>query len=178
MLKVTGFERRKGSSIIFLELPKELAKADITEFQYMLHDGILESYMESYALMPGEALELMLLDWYDDDVDIPPYKEEGMRAVVEEILERVDQIDWSAVDRNEILAQITVNEDNAPELVSQWRESRRIKEESVAAHQRTLEERQAAGFVDDLPAAVRAQPKDTNSIQVMDSLGLAIQFVD
>lgn len=178
MLKITGFERRKGSSIIWLELPEELAKADITVFQYMMHDGILEAYMEAYALMPGEALELMLLDWYDDDVDIPPYKEEGMRAVVEEILGNVGMIDWSAVDRNEILSQITVTEDNAPELVAQWRERRRQTEQAVAAHQRTQDEREAAAFVDDLPAAVRAQPRDIDSIQAMDSLGLAIQFVE
>lgn len=178
MLKITSFDRRQGSCIIWMELPEAEAKAEITVWQFMMHDGLLESYMESYGLMPGEALELMLLDWYDDDVEVPPYLQEGMREVVEEILTKVDQIDWSAVDRNEILAQITVTEDKAPELVAQWRETRRRNEEAVAAHLRAAEERKAAAFVDDLPASVRAQPKDTDQVQYLTGLGLAIQIVD
>lgn len=178
MLRITSFDRRQGSCIIWMELPEEEAKAGITVFQFMIHDGLLESYMEAYALMPGEALELMLLDWYDDDVDIPPYLQEGMRAVVEEILTKVDQIDWSAVDRNEILAQITITEDKAPELVAQWRDIRARNEAAVAAHQQRLEEIEANEFVESLPTALRSQPKDTESAQPFDGLGLAIQFVD
>lgn len=175
MLKITGLQKEKGSSRILMETEERVG---ITVWQLMLHDGLLESYMEAYALMPGEALELMLLDWYDDDVDVPPYLQEGMRAAVEEILTKVDQIDWSAVDRNEILAQITVTEDSAPELVAQWRETRRRNEEAVAAHQQRLEEIEANEFVESLPTALRSQPKDTEAGQPFDGLGLAIQFVD
>lgn len=175
MLKIAGFQRVQGSSRILMETGERVG---ITEWQFMLHDGLLESYMESYALMPGEALELMLLDWYDDDVDIPPYLEEGMRTKVEKILTKVDQIDWSAVDRNDILAQITVTEDSAPELVAQWRETRRRNEAAVAGHQQRLEEIEANEFVESLPTALRSQPKDTEARQPFDGLGLAIQFVD
>jgi hypothetical protein len=172
MPKVLDFERYGKSSRITISNGER-------EMLWILADGNLETYMEAYQLMPGEAFALILLDICDDSVDVPPYLQEDMRGIVEDILKKSNTIEWAeGLDRDEVLSQITVSRDTAPELSQTWRENRLRDEEAIAANQNRQMELEAAEYVDALPASVRAQPRDNDSIQAMDSLGLAIQFVD
>jgi len=173
-LAVTAFEKHPGSSRLWLDRGD-----DDTDATYMmiLRDGHLEAYMEAYALMPGEALELILLDWYDDSVEVPPYLQEDMRPIVESILTKTDQINWM-IDRNETLAAITVNEDTAPELVEQWRLQRQREEEVAAGHQHREELLLAEEIMSSMPDdRLRAPRTDASPTTGDQPVGLAIQFV-
>lgn len=171
MLRITAFERVQGSSRLYC------VGEDGHTYLFPFQDGLIEAFMEAYALMPGEALELILLDFYDDTVDVPPYFQEDMRKVVEGILAKTDQLVWE-IDRNETLAAITVSEDTAPEVSELWRENRRRNEAAAAAYERRQDELLAEDIVSSLPTALRSQPKDTESGKPLEGLGLAIQFVD
>lgn len=172
---VIGVERRPGSSVVMVEAEKGDMPPG-TMWLFPMQDGLLESYMEAYALMPGEALELILLDWYEDTVEVPPYMEPGMRVVVDEILTKVDQIDWRC-DRDETLAQITVTADTAPDLSAQWSGNRKRNENSSAAYQHRQEELLAEEFVDSMPSVLRSLPRSDEPAGFNDSIEFAIKYV-
>lgn len=142
MPKVTGFQKQSGSSQVYLEYDNGESTV------VLLYDGILETYMENYQLMPGDALTMICLDTLDDTIDVPPYLQPGMRDIVDEILAKSDSLVWDeSLDRNEVLAQITVAEDTAPELSASWR-LQRIREEEVSkAYARRQEELLADEFM-------------------------------
>jgi len=177
MLRIMRYERQKEATVIVCRSDEQFPEDDI-DIPYFMPDGMLESYMNGYELAAGATLTMLMLDAYYDDITAPlPDDPDRDERVDEIIAQDNDRIEWH-IDKNELLAGITMEDDTPGSVVDSWR---RLKEGHAAlaeGHQQLQEERQAAEFVDSLPSAMRAQPRDTTGVSRDGSVALAIQFVD
>lgn len=117
MFKILSFEKEGRSNKIRLI---DEDHPDMPRTHFIL-DGYLEAYMGAYGLAAGAALTLLLADGHVDGVECPELQDPDCRRKVAQIMANVPQLfDWSEVDRDEMLAQITLADDRAEDLVNTW----------------------------------------------------------
>ena len=138
---------------------------------FLLVDGVLETYMEGYEATAEEALSALLLDAFNDDIEVLPFLDEGAKEGFKKIaaMEK-SRAKWQC-DKKGLVATALLPKDSPKTL------ARREMKEKAKGYIRAKEERLAAEFVDTLPTATRTQPRNLNPEKPEPSLGLAIQFV-
>jgi len=130
MLKIVSFEKEGRANKIWMD-----DGSGSPRVQIML-DGILEAYMGTYALAAGQALMLVIADGNIEGIDCPEITEPNWKSKVSEAIKAAEKIvDWSAVDRNQMLSEITLTDDLADEMVNSWAEAVAIAlEEEPVSH--------------------------------------------
>lgn len=179
MLRVKSFHRPQitNGSGTQINLSCDEYMGGTNNIVYLLLDGILETYMHHYGFDAGVCLSVLLLDPYYDDVTAPFTDDENAAEKFLAIAELAEErIVWEC-DKNELLAMVTLDEDDAESVAGTWLAHRRDMEEKAAGYQRMQEERLAAQFVDSLPTALRGQSRDLDPAKPDASVGLAIEFV-
>lgn len=123
MFKIESFEKEGRSNRIRLFDPEDVDDEGnpLHPRTHFILDGYLEAYMGAYGLAAGAALTLLLADGHVDGVECPELQDPDCRHKVAKIMATVPQLfDWSEVDRDEMLAQITLADDKAADLVNTW----------------------------------------------------------
>lgn len=176
MLRILGYEKQPNGVLLTVESDEFMPDDPTADLRYIMADGILETYLEHYGFPAGASLTALLIDAFYEDVEMPhwetDYEEEFKRIVAL----GPDRIEWQC-DKNELLAAVTIAEDDAESVAGSWLAMKREMAEKAEGYQRMKEERQAADFVDSLPVAIRTQPRDLSPILPEASVGLAINFV-
>lgn len=184
MFKVTGFKKDKQYNKIMLETDNGVA-------MHIILDGHLEAYMGAYDIPAGVALMMILSDAHMDDITAPFMDDADATKKAKKIARDTDSLWVWEVDRNEVLAQITIDADTAEMLKTAWAAARdesvtetpdnhiqairkRLKrsEEYGKGHKRREEELSA----DDIVAAnphMKRTLRDTTSGDV----GLSVKYI-
>lgn len=176
MLRILAFDKQSNGVVIAVESDEFMPDDPTADIRYLMAYGILETYLYHYGFPPGASLTALMLDAFYEDVEMPHWEND-----YEEELKRIvalgpDRIEWQC-DKNELLAAVTIEEDDPEQVAGTWVAVRQQNEERAASFKKTEEERQAAEFVDSLPVAIRTQPRDASLVAPEASVGLAINFV-
>ena len=115
MLKITEFN--KNGRVNSLAIDDGSGHGRI----HLILDGYLEAYMGSYGLAAGQALTLILADAQVDGIDCPELTDPECNEKVQKILRDAPKLfDWSAVNRDQVLSDITLSDDIAEDLINSW----------------------------------------------------------
>lgn len=177
MLRILSFEKQPTGTALLVECDEFMPGENVSSIKYFLANGILETYLDQYGFPAGASLTALLVDGFYDDVEMPHWEndfEDEFKRIVALGLERIE---WQC-DKNELLAAVTIDEDDAEQVAGTWVAIRNENEKRAASFQKYREEQLAAEFIDSLPVAIRTQPRNTESTVPADApVGLAIQFV-
>lgn len=192
MIKVTGYEKKTQYTQIHWEqnvLPNTIGP--------LIMDGILEQYMGSYGTTAEETLSYLLADILYNDIDVPPMDDPDAEAKISALLSRIKgRIKW-IVDKSQLLADMTLEDDLAEEMKASWANARAemLKTEAptkaqserkhaearkayVAGVERREEEILADDIMANLPPENRRAPRgDRKTKQAPEKVGLAIEIV-
>lgn len=189
MLRITGHIKNLGGVAITVDDGKDPRL-------HILRTGILEQYMGAYGLEAGETLTLLLADGHLDGIDAPPIGDPEATTKNKAAIKKANGLIKWDIDRDQVLADVTMAEDTAEMVRSTWAETVKQtpepeltaeeqlrkqferKKATVEGHKRLREERLADDIVSSMPAHLRRQPRTPESAKRADvPVGLAIQFV-
>jgi hypothetical protein len=177
MLRVLGFERlNDNGTTLLVESDEFMPDQPDLDIRYLLGDGILETYLHHYGFPAGASLTALLLDAFYEDIEMPHWETDHEEEFKRIVALGPERIEWHC-DKNELLAAVTLDEDNAGSVAGTWVALREEYANRAAAFQKTQEEQLAAEFVDSMPVEIRTQPRNPNPAMPETSVGLAINFV-
>jgi hypothetical protein len=192
-LKILSFEKSGRANKIWLDDGSGDSR------MHVLIGGQLESYMGAYGLPAGAALNLILADGSIDGIDMPELQDPDCAKKAAAAIKKANKaIDWSAVDRDQVLADITLADDLAEQMVNSWAEAtaaalavepmsyedslREMLQRSdavAASHQQRQEELLASEYISSMPPELLRAPRGGESAEIpATEVGWAIQFVD
>lgn len=192
-LKVTSFEKSGKASKIWLDDGSGELR------MHVLISGQLEAYMGTYGLEAGAMLTLLLADGSIDGIDCPERQDpEYAKKAAAAIKKASKIIDWSAVDRDQILSDITLADDLAEQMVASWAEAtevaltqepvddEEVMRQSFArakalseGHEQRNQELLAAEHISSMPTDLLRAPRGGESVEPASAdVAWGIQFVD
>lgn len=176
MLRILGYEKQAPGVLLTVESDEFMPDDPTADLRYVMANGILETYLDHYGFPAGASLTALLLDAFYEDIEMPhwegDYEEEFKRIVAM----GPDRIEWHC-DKNELLAAITIDEDDAEQVAGTWVAVRKANEARAASFQKLAEERLADEFISLMPTGLRSQPRDPGSASTPASVDLGITFV-
>lgn len=192
MYKITGFEKEGRANKIWLDDGvRDEQGNQLNGRMHMIMSGQLEAFSGAYGIGVGEALMLILADGSVEGLDCPEPSDPAARSKIRQVVKAAEEEFVWEIDRDVVLAQITLAEDTAEMVRSQWaaevatavaeepmdyedilRERARMAQGISAGHQKRQEELVADEFVSADPELSKV-PRDTTSINV----GLGIKYV-
>ena len=176
MLRILAFDKQSNGVVITVESDEFMPDEPDADIRYLMANGILETYQYHYDFPAGASLTALLLDAFYEDITMPHWEEDYEEEFKRIVALGPERIEWRC-DKNELLAAVTVDEDDAEQVAGSWVAIRNENLKRAEAFAKTEEERQAAEFVDSLPMAIRTQPRDLDPVAPEASVGLAINFV-
>jgi hypothetical protein len=193
MIKVTGYETKARYTQIHWE-------QDVVEGMMgpLIGLGFLEQYMGAYGTSSEDTIDYLLADPLYDDIDVPPMDDPEAPTKIAELLKRVEgRIEW-AIDKAQLIADMSLDEDTAETVREGWARAReemlfgedlthreaglqlKARQDAYSEGvQRREEEILAGEFISSMSPEERRAPRDADSsVPVAPEVGWAIQFVD
>lgn len=182
MRRIIGFEKDRKANKILMDV-------DGTPTMFVLVDGRLEQYMGTFGVGAGAALTVLMADAFVEGHDCPDMDDKEARKKIAAMLRQTPGLFTWDIDRDETLAQITLADDAAADVVNTWAEAAQAlsgpdmtPEEAqqtlsgraasyAAGHQRRQEELIAEEFVGQITedrkaaAALKNDPGNVASVQ-------------
>lgn len=190
MLKVLDYVKQANRTTLTLD------NGGDGQLLQIFPDGTLEQYMGAFGLEAGAALTLILADAHIDGIESPLMGEPDISNKIRSVLSGAKgQIEW-AIDRDQLLADMTLADDTAEMVKNTWAEvAQQSFQESTTAeedlrermernrgtaegYQRIQQERLADEIVSSMPSGKRGMPRNTESSSSAPvAVGLAIEFI-
>lgn len=176
MLRILGFEKQSNCVLLTVESDEFMPDDPTADLRYVLAYGILETYLDHYGFPAGASLTALLLDGFYEDIEMPHWEndyEDEFRRIVAMGPERIE---WLC-DRNELLAAVTIDEDDPESVAGTWVAIRDANAMRAASFQKLAEERLADEFVSVMPTEARMIPRDLSAASTQQNVESGITFV-